>query len=58
MDRGTFEIVGSTGISSVFLKTAHQLHKARTGSLYHYTITILTAISVDVMFTPIMDIWI
>ena len=45
IDRGTFEIIGPTGLSSVVLKTAHQLHKAQTGSLYHYTLTILTTIA-------------
>ena len=27
------------------MKTAHQLHKAQTGSLYHYTLIILTVIA-------------
>ena len=45
IDRGTFEIMGPTGLSSVALKTAHQLHKAQTGSLYHYTLIILTALT-------------
>ena len=43
IDRATFEIIGPTGLSSVAIKTAHQLHKAQTGSLYHYTLIILTA---------------
>ena len=45
IDRGTFEIMGPTGLSSVAMKTAHQLHKAQTGSLYHYTLIILTMIA-------------
>jgi NADH-ubiquinone oxidoreductase chain 5 len=45
IDRGTFEIIGPTGLSSVSLKIAHQLHKAQTGSLYHYTLTMLTVIA-------------
>jgi len=45
IDRGTFEIMGPTGLSSVAIKTAHQLHKAQTGSLYHYTLIILTVIA-------------
>jgi len=62
IDRGTFEIIGPTGLSSVVLKTAHQLHKAQTGSLYHYTLVILTTIALIlclrhfwVMFTNILD---
>jgi NADH-ubiquinone oxidoreductase chain 5 len=46
IDRGTFEIVGPTGLSSVALSVAHKLHKAQTGSLYHYTLIILTVIAV------------
>jgi NADH-ubiquinone oxidoreductase chain 5 len=45
IDRGAFEIIGPTGLSSVSLKIAHQLHKAQTGSLYHYTLTMLTVIA-------------
>ena len=45
IDRGTFEIIGPTGLSSVALKTARQLHNAQTGSLYHYTLIILTTIA-------------
>src|SRR6056300_1509732 len=45
IDRGTFEIIGPTGLSSVAMKTAHQLHKAQTGSLYHYTLIILTTLT-------------
>jgi NADH:ubiquinone oxidoreductase subunit 5 (subunit L)/multisubunit Na+/H+ antiporter MnhA subunit len=46
IDRGTFEIIGPTGLSSVALNVAHKLHKAQTGSLYHYTLMILTMIAV------------
>jgi NADH-ubiquinone oxidoreductase chain 5 len=62
IDRGTFEIIGPTGLSSVVLKTAHQLHKAQTGSLYHYTLVILTTIALIlclrqfwVVFNNILD---
>jgi hypothetical protein len=44
IDRGTFEIMGP-GSSSVVLKTAYQLHRSQTNSLYHYTLIILTAIA-------------
>jgi NADH-ubiquinone oxidoreductase chain 5 len=46
IDRGTFEIIGPTGLSSVALNVAHKLHKAQTGSLYHYTLMILTTVAV------------
>jgi len=45
IDRGAFEIIGPTGLSTVALNTAHKLHKAQTGSLYHYTLLILTTIA-------------
>jgi NADH-ubiquinone oxidoreductase chain 5 len=45
IDRGTFEIIGPTGLSTVALKTANLLHKAQTGSLYHYALIILIFLS-------------
>jgi NADH-ubiquinone oxidoreductase chain 5 len=45
IDRGAFEIIGPTGLSTVALNAAHKLHKAQTGSLYHYTLLILTTIA-------------
>ena len=45
IDRGTFEILGPTGLSSTALKTAYQLHKSQTGSLYHYTLIILITLT-------------
>ena len=50
IDRGTFEIIGPTGLSSVALKTANSLHKAQTGSLYHYALIILTTLAVILCF--------
>ncbi len=55
IDRGIFEIVGPTGLSSVALKTAHQLHKAQTGSLYHYTLMILTTIA---LILCLRELWV
>ena len=45
IDRGTFEMIGPTGLSSVATKVANQLHRAQTGSIYHYMLIILTAIA-------------
>jgi NADH-ubiquinone oxidoreductase chain 5 len=45
VDRGAFEIMGPAGLSSVALSVAHKLHKAQTGSLYHYTLLILATIA-------------
>jgi NADH-ubiquinone oxidoreductase chain 5 len=53
IDRGTFEIIGPTGLSSVALNIAHKLHKAQTGSLYHYTLLILTTIALILAFRQI-----
>lgn len=50
IDRGTFEIVGPTGLSTVAVNVAHKLHKAQTGSLYHYTLLILTTIALILSF--------
>lgn len=53
IDRGTFEIIGPTGLSSVALNIAYKLHKAQTGSLYHYTLLILTTIALILAFRQI-----
>jgi NADH-ubiquinone oxidoreductase chain 5 len=55
IDRGVFEIIGPTGLSSVALKTANSLHKAQTGSLYHYALIILTSIALLLTFR---DFWV
>ena len=34
--------MGPAGLSSVASSVARKLHKAQTGSLYHYTLLILT----------------
>ena len=45
IDKGIFEIIGPTGLSFIALKTANQLHKTQTGSIYHYALIILTFLS-------------
>jgi NADH-ubiquinone oxidoreductase chain 5 len=45
IDRAAFEIMGPTGLSSVASKTAYQLHKSQTGSLYHYMLILLTGLA-------------
>jgi NADH-ubiquinone oxidoreductase chain 5 len=54
IDRGTFEIVGPTGLSSVALNIAHKLHKAQTGSLYHYTLLIVTTFA---LILSLRQVW-
>lgn len=41
VDRGVFEILGPTGLSNTALKVGSSVHKMQTGSIYHYTLTIL-----------------
>tara|TARA_B110001450_G_scaffold55784_1_gene52344 strand:- start:3331 stop:5340 length:2010 start_codon:yes stop_codon:yes gene_type:complete len=45
IDRGAFEIMGPAGLSAVISNVAHKLHKAQTGSLYHYTLSILAIVT-------------
>ena len=45
VDRGAFEIMGPAGLSTVASNVAHKLHKAQTGSLYHYTLLILAVVA-------------
>ena len=45
VDRGAFEIMGPAGLSATASNVAHKLHKAQTGSLYHYTLLILSVVA-------------
>lgn len=53
IDRGIFEIIGPTGLSSTALKISSQLHKTQTNSIYHYTLISLTAITIILCFKHI-----
>ena len=46
VDRGIFEILGPTGLSSTASLIGLSLHRLQTGSLYHLTLTILVGITV------------
>jgi NADH-ubiquinone oxidoreductase chain 5 len=41
VDRGIFEILGPTGLSTIALKIGSNLHKMQSGFIYHYTLLIL-----------------
>jgi NADH-ubiquinone oxidoreductase chain 5 len=41
IDRGVFEILGPTGLSSIILKISYNIHKMQTNFIYHYTFLIL-----------------
>jgi NADH-ubiquinone oxidoreductase chain 5 len=45
VDRGIFEVLGPTGLSSIALNIAYSLHRMQTGKLYHYTLVILVGIT-------------
>lgn len=45
IDRGIFEILGPTGLSSLALKVSNNLHKMQSGNIYHYTLIILVGIT-------------
>jgi NADH-ubiquinone oxidoreductase chain 5 len=45
IDRGIFEILGPTGLSTVILNVGAQLHKMHSGYLYHYLLTILIGVT-------------
>ncbi len=45
VDRGIFEILGPTGLSSAALKIGSSLHQMQTGFIYHYTFLILIGIT-------------
>jgi NADH-ubiquinone oxidoreductase chain 5 len=45
IDRGIFEMIGPTGLSTVALKVSSSLHKMQSGFIYHYTLLILIGIT-------------
>jgi NADH-ubiquinone oxidoreductase chain 5 len=45
IDRGIFEILGPTGLSSLALNVGNQIHKMNSGFIYHYMLVILIAIT-------------
>ena len=45
IDRGIFEILGPTGLSSLALRVSNNLHKMQSGNIYHYTLIILVGIT-------------
>ena len=56
IDRGIFEILGPTGLSSVALNTSYDLHKLQSGYLYHYTLIILIGILILIGLNEISNI--
>lgn len=54
VDRGVFEILGPTGLSNTALKVGSSVHKMQTGSIYHYTLTILIGFT---FFLGILYLW-
>jgi len=45
-DRGIFEMLGPTGLSTTALKVSSGLHKMQTSHIYHYTLVILLGATV------------
>jgi NADH-ubiquinone oxidoreductase chain 5 len=46
IDRGVFEMLGPTGLSTAVLRFSQGLHKTQSGYLYHYTLSILLGLVV------------
>lgn len=45
VDRGIFEILGPTGLSSLAVLVGSSIHRLQTGYIYHLTVTILVGIT-------------
>lgn len=55
VDRGIFEILGPTGLSSLALNAGSTIHKLQTSKVYHYTLTILVGVAAFFIF---WELWI
>lgn len=45
MDKGIFEILGPTGLSSIVYSLSLNIHRLQTGSIYHYNLILLFGLS-------------
>jgi NADH-ubiquinone oxidoreductase chain 5 len=54
VDRGILEILGPTGLSTVVLNAASNLHRLQSGYLYHYTLIILVGV---IGFISLREVW-
>ena len=54
IDRGIFEILGPTGLSTVALKIASNTHKMQTGYIFHYTLILLIGAT---LFLGLREVW-
>lgn len=54
IDRGIFEILGPTGLSNLSLGIGNIFHRMQSGYLYHYTLIILTGVTI---FLGARKIW-
>ena len=55
IDKGIFEILGPTGLSTIALKASLNLNKFQTGYIYHYTSIILVS---SALFFCLKEVWI
>ena len=54
IDRGIFEILGPTGLSTIALKIGSNIHKMQTGYIFHYTLIILIG---AILFLGLREVW-
>jgi NADH-ubiquinone oxidoreductase chain 5 len=54
VDRGIFEVLGPTGLSQLAMNVGSRLHEMQTGSIYHYTLTILVGLTT---FLCLWELW-
>jgi NADH:ubiquinone oxidoreductase subunit 5 (subunit L)/multisubunit Na+/H+ antiporter MnhA subunit len=55
IDRGIFEILGPTGLSTIALKVSSNLHKMQTGYIFHYALIILVGAA---LFFGLREVWV
>lgn len=57
VDRGIFEILGPTGLSTLSLNIGSQLHKMNSGYLYHYMLVILVSVTTLIGFKELFPVF-
>jgi proton-translocating NADH-quinone oxidoreductase chain L len=56
LDKGSFEILGPSGIASTFLNIAKYASKLQTGLIYHYAVVMLLGLTVFISLISLWDV--
>ena len=56
MDKGSFEILGPSGIANMFLNLTKNFSKLQSGMIYHYAVVMLLGLTVLITMISLWDL--